>query len=662
MGRTFIRQSVQIRNSVTYDDTIAPSLANYETNPTNIEADLNSLRSQCHNLLENMAGNWYDDLNVPSALETGTQRGVNDLNTDLHAVEKKRVLREVWNLSDITPGLDLAITLLNEIKADYNLHIVDTSGAPAIHGVADVANPVASADATDLASAITLANEIKTDYEAHRVLLGGVHGSADGNNPVTAANATDLATLITLANDLRTQYEAHRVDVTGAPAIHGSADAAHAISAPAVGANVQVHILTAAQLPSQTTAAIGVVTTLGTVCATAAAFGTAGLDEVSGSTAISPKNMTPLVDGDTRDPILDSAGKRIYALFQSESAVDGSTLSGTTPNRAQMSFVVITDSGDDLELVDMPTTQEFNYASIERVRLEDLNEQDFLKGATVDVPSSATVTRQVAYDNQGVTAVNLINHATLDLEGPGLVWKIRDDLEADLFAITEGSAGGTSEVAVEAGADTFRVDAVVNDFDNGASFDTGAAGTTINVGVTANQIDAGGVLTVKSGAATDLNLFGQGELLLNDGNFAAEATWAQAGVKVTETQLEITTYEANFGGEVSLFNAINQAYSRSSRVKGYAVVANNRDADLDVDNTTTAVLDQDLPSYASVGSFVDDVDCYLNGELLRNGVDAAANHDFYPGTTPAQGMLRFEFPVLASPGNPDQLCLIVWSS
>ena len=63
-----------------------------------------------------------------------------------------------------------------------------------------------------------------------------------------------------------------------------------------------------------------------------------------------------------------------------------------------------------------------------------------------------------------------------------------------------------------------------------------------------------------------------------------------------------------------------------------------------------------------MGTFVDDCDVYLNGELLRNGANAAANHDVYPGTTPAQGMLKFEFTLRGTGTKPDQLCMIVWGS
>lgn len=662
MPRTFIRQDAQVAQSLSYDDTRAPTEANYETNATDLEYDLNSIRSALQSALNRVSdsmpsGNWWDNILKPSTLETGTRRGVSALNDALHLVEKKRILRDVWKLLDIYPGLDLSILLVNDLKAMYEAHRVLTAGS--VHGAADTTNVVTSADATDLASAITLANDIKTQYNAHRVLTaGGVHGAADTTNPVTSANATDLATLITLINEIRTDYEAHRVLTAGG--VHGAADSTNVVTEAAVGSTTDFHIFTAAQLPTQTTAAIGAVTTLGTVAAYNASFGAGDLAEVVGSDAVSPKNLMPLVDADTHlDPIL-VGGRQVYGLFQTESNTDGSTMTGTTPNRAQVSFVVRTTGGDDLELVSLPVTQGFNFAARERVRLEDLNEQDFLKGVIVEFPAGTTVTRQVAYNNQGTTAVNLTTHAYLDLEGAGLEWQIRDDLEAILFRIIEGSAGGTSKVAIEDDVDQFDVDAVVSDFLNGIKVDTGAAGTTINVGVTANQIDSGGALKVASGGAGDLTLDADGEMIFEDGNKTG-STWSGA-LKLSETTAEWDDYETYFG-EVSLMNAIVQASKKARRWKAYAKLT----ADVVADTNVTGAggspnLDAQLPDYSMVGTFVEDVDVYLNGELLRNGADASANHDVYPGTTPANGDLKFEFALKGTGSKPDQLCMVVYGS
>jgi len=541
MGRTFIRQDAQIAESFTYDDTVTPSLANYETNPGNIEDNLNHIRSALQNFLNRNgagfpSGNWYDDLTAPTTLEAGTQRGIDAVNDALHAVEKKRILRDVTNV-----GTDVTVTAAQ-------------------------------------------------NYE----------------------------------------------------------------------------ILALAELPANTTAAVGAVTTLGTVAAAhGGTFGTHSLTEVAGAHALNPANLVTIVDASTGDPIL-SSGRRVWALFHTESATDGHTMTGTTPNRAQLSFVRPNATFDDLEACPSGDIagSTVNYTTRERVRLEDLTEYDFLRGAVVDVGTGAgTIDRQTAYTNQGTTPVDVVTNSTLDLEGSGLTWTIRDDAEAVLFEITEGSSGSTSKVAIEDDVDFFDVDAADNDFLNGASFDTGAAGTTINIGVTANTIDAGGALTVQAGGSGNLNLDANGgELLLDDINFSNEGTWSQAGVKVTETTTEITTYESNFGGEVSLFNAINQAYSRSSRAKGQAILQNDVAADTDVDATTSGNLDTDLPDYSSVGTFVDDCDVYLNGELLRNAANDGGGEDVYPGTTPSQGMLKFQFALKGTGSKPDQLTMIVWNS
>lgn len=522
MPRTFIRQETQIRRSDAYVDSTTPSLAAFETNPVNIEDDLNNLRSQVNNLLDVQVGNWYDDLATPATFtgEGETQRGVDGLNSDLHELERKRVLKCVWNLHSVT---------------------------------------------------------------------------------VTAAQ----------------NYE----------------------------------ILGAGELPNNTTAAVGAVTTQGTVVAPhGGTFGTHSLAEVSGSTAISPKNLCHIVDASTRDPLTDGSGRRIYALLHGESGVtDGVTITDTTTTRVQLSFVVV--SGNDLIACAAGDIagQTVDYCSVERVGLDDLNEQDFLGNADVDVPGGATVTRQVAYDNQGTTPVDLTNNATLDLEGAGLSWLIRDDLEANLFGVVEGSAGGTSQVNIYAGVDEFDVDAAVNNFANGVSMNSGGT-RPIDVGVNDGIIET---------TAGDLQVYGVGELILNDGNMVAEGTWAGPGVKVSDTTAEVSAYETAFGGEVSLMNALVQAYNNGSRgSKVYALhdVATTA-ADTDVGGVAGGTnLDAQLPDMSG-GSFLTDYDVFLNGELMRPGADASANHDYYPGSSLPNGQLKFEFVLRLN----DVICVIPYA-
>ena len=523
MGRTFLRQDTQIRNSSTYGDAVAPSEANYETNPGDLETDLNNIRSQLHNLLKDQAGNWWDDLNVPSTLETGSQRGVNDLNSDLHAVEKKRVLRDVHNLTDVS-----------------------------------------------------------------------------------------------------------------------------------VGGSDNFVILGAGELPAQTTAAVGAVTTLGTVVAAhGGTFGTHALSEVAGPHALNPLNLCEIVDGATRDPILSDA-RKVYGLLQGEDGlVDGDTITDSTDNRVQISFVRQNSAGDDLEACPAADIQgkTINYSTRERVRLEDLNEHDFLTGAVVDVGAgSGTINRQTSYSNQGTTPVDATVNAILDLEGAGLEWQIRDDLEAILFRVIEGSAGGTSKVAVEDDVDEFDVDAVVSDFLNGIKVDTGAAGTTINIGVTANQIDTTGALTVQGAGDVKIASTG-GNLRLTDQY--EPAGWSEDGIQLSDAAQTWTDFEAAFG-EVGLMDAILQAYQGANFDKTYASVTSTTVADTDVGGVAGGTnLDAQLHDLSG-GTFADDHDVYLNGQLLRSGADAAANHDVYPGTSLPNGQLKFEFTVRVN----DVICVI----
>lgn len=514
--QTRSRQSTQIHSSDLYDSSIAPSEANFETNPTVAEEDFNSLRSGLSHLKDVQAGDWFDVLVTPVTFENGAQRGVDNVNQDLHDLERKRILDDVFNVGvDITPG-----------------------------------------------------------------------------------------------------------------------------------AGVQHVVLGAGELPGNTTLAIGIVNTLGTVVQTAGAFGTASLDEVAGPNALRPLNRIFLVDQATGEqPVGAVSGETVYGLLQSESAVDGSTASDTTPNRLQISFVVRNGTSDDLILatagdVDGMT---LDFTHVEQFAFEDIPKHAFLGGSFVDAGAAST-TRQAVYDNQGTVAVDITASATLDLEGPGLFWQVRDDLEATLLRITEGSAGGTSVVQVAAAVDTFDVDAIANDF---------AAGATLNSGGT-RPIAVGVTDGVVASTAGDLRVLGAGELFLDDVNQTG-STWAQTdGIKLSETTAEWDAFESAFG-EVSILNAVVQAQSSSSRTKIQAVVTVNTAADTDV-SLGDGNLDVTLGDLSN-GDFLTSKDFYLNGKLLRNGANAAANEDVYPGTALASGQVRFEDSVQGT-GNPDVLTVI----
>ena len=380
-----------------------------------------------------------------------------------------------------------------------------------------------------------------------------------------------------------------------------------------------------------------------------AGFNVHELIEVAGQNAISPKNLVLVRDAATGQKI-QSAGRDVFALIQYESTgADGGAFNDTSAgNRAKLSFVRLNAGLDDLEACPVGDIagKTINYSYAARINFDAMPEDAHISPemAFIDQAASVDVTRQNAYNNQGATPVDLTTDAILDLEGASLAWRVRDDLQANLFSVVEGSAGGTSEVTIATDVDLFNVDAIVNDFARGLRVATGTQ--RINIGETAGLIESTG--------ANDLRILGAAELFLDDGNQTG-STWAQTnGIKLSDTTAEWDLFETNFG-EVSLLNALNQAYAAVSPVtKTYAVVTANVNADVDVGGVAGgANLNAQLPDMSG-GSFLVDYDVYLNGQLLRPGANSSSNNDYYPGGSLANGQLRFEFKLKVN----DVICVI----
>lgn len=417
-------------------------------------------------------------------------------------------------------------------------------------------------------------------------------------------------------------------------------------------------LLVAASSETPTLVAAVGANTLGAVVAQSALNG-AGflvheLIEVAGPNAIAPKNLLVIRDSTTGQPIQTSTGKDIFGLLQYESTgADGAAFNDTSAGaRAKISFVIQNAGWDDLIACPVGDIagKTINYSYVQRTTLDALAEDVFLGTATfTDVSTAVDVTRQNAYNNQGTTPVELANNADLDL-ATGIEWSIRDDANADLLRVIEGSGGGTTKVQIHSDVDLFDVDAVDVNFSAGIKANTG--GTQIDIGVTAGKITSASSMSVETtGGAADLTLKAGLELFLDDANQTG-STWAQTGgIKLSETTAEWDAFEANFG-EVSILNALNQAYASAGVVKVYSNVTVTTNADNDV-SLSDANLDATLGDLSG-GDFVLDHDVFLNGQLLRSGANAAANHDVYPGTDLSIGQLKFEFRVKQN----DVLCVM----
>lgn len=408
------------------------------------------------------------------------------------------------------------------------------------------------------------------------------------------------------------------------------------------GQNWEILSVAGSEAPSEVAAVA--LTTDGAVAAQSAqsggAFDAHELTEIAGPNAISPKNLCLVRLASTGESV-QSSGREVFALLQLEATgVDGAAFDDSGA-QGKLSFVRMNSTFDDLEAVPAADIGglSINYAYVSRAKLDNLPEEAWLNGAGfVDYALSVQMTLDAAVDNQS---------GSVTQEGKNILWEIDDTFRlafqdstgaADILAIKPDAGGDEVEMNL-AFLDVNNTQPA--DFADAVSADT--AGTPIDIGVVA------GVIATRS--TSDLRVLGAGELYLDDGNQAG-STWAQtSGIKLSDDMAEWDAYEAAFGGEFSLLRGISVARRRD---KVYAVVTSNTAADNDVGGVGGGTnLDAQLPSFVP-GSFTVDYDVYLNGELLRPGADAAANHDYYPGTSLANGQLRFEFTVKTN----DVLCVV----
>lgn len=143
-------------------------------------------------------------------LSAGTMIGV--------AVEDAKTTSRDENVA----GLASAIALANSLKTVTNAHAADgAEHFPGSVATPDTVNyPVATADATTLATLLTLTGDLLTAYDAHDADAEGgtptYHNATEaGDHSLASAVApTTLVEAITRLNDLKAKYNAHDADST----------------------------------------------------------------------------------------------------------------------------------------------------------------------------------------------------------------------------------------------------------------------------------------------------------------------------------------------------------------------------------------------------------------------------------------------------------------
>jgi hypothetical protein len=559
-GFTLLRQEDDIRGSDAYGDQVAPSEANFETNPVELETDLNNIRSAINRILHTtQSGNdWF---------ATAT-RGLDDIETDLTSVEDKTIICGSQKLQNISvPANVKATETLTISGAITDLDQVEVGGQ-----TYTLRTPF-----VDAANNIDASGSIAQTCENIRRAINddGVAGANYGTGTVANASvtATDTATTV-VATAIVGGTQGNSITCTD-PTDSGGVLSWAGVTLSGGAGDVVTLVVASSETPSQT-AAVGAAAIGAIVAVLAGDVGTADLAEQAGANALSPKNLVIVRDASTKDG-LTSNGQQIYGLIQAESGTADGEAFNDTDKQVQITFVRH-DGADDLEVCPGEdiggSTIEYLYPH--RITLSTLPEDCTWPPVFTDQASDATVTRQNAYNNQSTTPVELANNADLDLAA-AREWFIRDALNADLFGVIEGSGGGTSTVRVASDVDEFDSDAVDNDFLNGGTF--GTTGTGIQIAETAGVIERAADLIMRAS--------GSGELIFDD-SYRSGSTWSLNGIRLADSIAEWSAFETEFG-EVSLLDAIKQAADASGTpVWSFHVVTVAAAADADVSGPSGA--------------------------------------------------------------------------
>ena len=282
-------------------------------------------------------------------------------------------------------------------------------------------------------------------------------------------------------------------------------------------------------------------------------------------------------------------------------------------------------------------TIEYIYSN--RITLDTLPEDcGFPYVNFTDQSAAVDVTLDNAIDNQGATPATQTTDIFVRIDDNSS-WAFQDSGgTADILRVDALAAG--DEVEINGDLDVNNTNTA--DFAQGVSVDT--ADTAINLGVTAGQIDAAASLTVSAtGGSSNLTLSSGLETIFVDGNKSGSTFTGD--LKLAETTAEWDAYEVAFG-EVSLLNAITQAKNDAGGTRVDYVVTTLRNADDNFNPATHATtINGSIPDLTGLDFTTTDVTVYVNGQLMIGGADAAANNDFYPGTTLTAGDLKFEFKI-----------------
>jgi len=363
----------------------------------------------------------------------------------------------------------------------------------------------------------------------------------------------------------------------------------------------------------------------------AAEFGANRLTEVVGANALSPKNLVFIRDAGTKDAIR-SGEYQVYGLLQAENGVvQGDTFNDTT-KRVQISFVI--NSGTDT-LVACPVAdiqgKTIEYVYSDRVNFEDLPEDSSFPFVTFgDIALSGDNTLSQVMQNQGATPVVSTSNTFIKISDGNEFTFQNSDASVDIFRVRHDTLAGAQINRVNCGA--YLTVESGGAFQEGIEVDSNDQ--SIQIGVTAGQIDSAGSLSLlTTGATSDVSIFSSGGILFNDKHITA-STYT-GNLSLATTTQEITDFVNNYGS-VSLISAINTASNTGNSIILEILltsdVANTTSFD---PNTQTNINSAAIPDWTT--NTISTAVIYING--IRKIYGSA--YDFQVGTTAADGQISF---------------------
>jgi hypothetical protein len=380
----------------------------------------------------------------------------------------------------------------------------------------------------------------------------------------------------------------------------------------------------------------------GAVAAAAAGPVAHSLAVTAGPNAISPKNLVVVRDAADGQP-LQSEERDVYGLLQvGGTAAEGDAFDDAD-NQARISFVRINADYDGLEAVPAADIggKTINYAYVSRGDFRNIPEDAFLSsGIFTDLTAEVDVTLNRALANHTDVNADVTANLNFAFGTNSALFSLKNSDDEMKLAVNLG--GGETTASFDFAGGRFTVDSTDSNFTHGLVTDS--AGTAISLGVTPGVIGTTGA---------DLGIRGGTQLRLDDAARAG-STWATDGIQLSDASADWNNFATQFG-QTSILGAIYKAAVQGSRgVKTYATVTANVPADTDIGGVGGGPnLDAQLPDLSG-GTFTQDYDVFVNGELLRPGGNAGADHDYYPGTALANGQLKMEFALRVG----DVICIV----